>query len=331
MRFFLVEAAMLGSCLLLLHISTMLVMRTSPIPTSEDSKKHTNPDGSVSKRHTVKIAVFAGVGVSLMMTLVLLASLHPEWFSWLEATARWLESLGELPVAVMAASLPLMVPTLLLKFTLRLSWAKVGLILGVIAAAIAWWALYQSWLTVDLLAVISVILAMHWFQPRVTFMTAWIASVIIAVLYDLVQVFGTGNMEKAAIRSLGALHPANGNVDGWVQPLMLVIPNGVSLDAPGATFLGLGDIVGSGILLVIVARASKRSGNWRLYQAALAGFAVGMLLCLVVRSYFLAGQPATIYLFPFIGFAVIWAARKAELTKELHIRAYKPALAEDSG
>jgi len=119
-----------------------------------------------------------------------------------------------------------------------------------------------------------------------------------AAVYDAVHVFGTGWMQEF-------MH----NIAGTA--FVLQIPSACSLDARSLCTIGHGDILGSGVMLVVAMRAPDRKhASWLVFGTLVgtgAGLALSTLYTLNVHS-----LPALIVLGPcsFTGYAIAYGVRR---------------------
>ncbi|XP_076940949.1 signal peptide peptidase-like [Bidens hawaiensis] len=92
-------------------------------------------------------------------------------------------------------------------------------------------------------------------------------------------------------------------------PIKLLFPTGVT-ERP-FSMLGLGDIVIPGIFVALALRFDvSRGRNNQYFKSAFLGYAVGVVVTIVVMNWFQAAQPALLYIVPgvigFLGAHCIW-------------------------
>lgn len=162
------------------------------------------------------------------------------------------------------------------------------------------WIVSPNWLNLNSAGMLfAIMLLIH--LSKFTFRGATVLFVGI-MIYDVVMVFGTKMMQKAALSSFVNL------------PVMLMVPKSLSLDAEPVLRLGLGDVVLPGTIVMLAFRLTARYKDYGFAGSAMAGYSAGYLVALCVLYIFNLPQPATIYLMPgaWLGL-VIWAWRSGNL------------------
>ncbi len=179
-----------------------------------------------------------------------------------------------------------------------------------------YWFIVPSWFSANLVAFGILFFIVYNIELRMSFMTASfmkmaIVLVALAFGYDFVQVFLSSSMEAAA----------NLAIEDSV-PMLITIPASLSLHAPMAAGLGVGDIVFPALLVIMAGRISQRTNCRQIYRSAILGYALGLLAADAAIVLFNTGQPATIYLFPMIIGSVWLSARKHGVSYQLKQRQY---------
>jgi presenilin-like A22 family membrane protease len=176
------------------------------------------------------------------------------------------------------------------------------------------WALWPNWLTGNVLATILCIgITAGWVQMTINFRFTVLVNGAV-FLYDILHVYITGWMHgMVAPESVTQL------------PLLLLVPQNLSLDAAPMNMVGLGDIALPGFMIVVAAVLAYRRRAMSLLYAGLAGYAVGLSLTGLLVMVFQQMQPAMILLFPCTLIPILWAARRAGLLGELLSLQYPPA------
>ncbi|GEM_PF-2882170 len=156
------------------------------------------------------------------------------------------------------------------------------LFMSLVVAAVLW-VIHPNWLTLDISALIFAVVMLMMFR-KMTFTGASILSAAI-MLYDVLMVFGTQTMQKAAGKFIEL-------------PILLTVPSSLALDAEPLIKIGLGDIVLPGAIVILAFRKMVQCRNSALPGFAMSGYALGYAVTLVVLYVFRFPQPATIYLMP---------------------------------
>ncbi|KAI1291097.1 Minor histocompatibility antigen H13 [Halotydeus destructor] len=123
--------------------------------------------------------------------------------------------------------------------------------------------------------------------------------------YDVFWVFGTDVMVTVA--------------KSFEAPIKLVFPQDLlenGLSATNFAMLGLGDIVIPGIFIALLLRYDKslKRGSYTYFNTAFIAYILGLVMTIVVMSYFKHAQPALLYLVPAcIGLPLLVAAVKGDL------------------
>ncbi len=179
-----------------------------------------------------------------------------------------------------------------------------ALVASVALSAMAYWVFSPNWLSASLLGIVIVLSIVYGveYTTRITCVPFWSMAIVLLILafgYDMIQVFATKNMQSGMQ-----------NVIGEWMPMMIYIPQSLSLDAPVGMILGLGDIAFPAMLVVVAGRAAQRVGVPQLYRAAVAGYMLGLMLAGVTLVLFSVGQPVLIFVVPMITLFVWLSARK---------------------
>jgi presenilin-like A22 family membrane protease len=179
----------------------------------------------------------------------------------------------------------------------------VGVAVVLIAAA---WVVWPSWLTVDLAAIVLIAGGLSlYLQSTLNFKIVLLAGSGLFI-YDIVNVYFTGNMMRVAKPMIEAGFPG-----------LVVVPANWSLDALPAAALGAGDIIFPGLMIMLGAVVSYRHGNKSPMYGGLIGYAIGLIIIFGVLYFAKTGQPALITLYPCVLAGVLLGARRAGLTREL--------------
>ncbi|KAJ0442777.1 putative presenilin/signal peptide peptidase [Helianthus annuus] len=112
-------------------------------------------------------------------------------------------------------------------------------------------------------------------------------------------------------------------------PIKLLFPTGVT--ARPFSMLGLGDIVIPGIFVALALRFDVSRGRTNQYfKSAFLGYAVGVVLTIVVMNWFQAAQPALLYIVPaVIGFLAAHCIWNGEVKPLLEFDESKTASSSD--
>jgi|GEM_PF-2750541 len=313
--------AMTAIGLLLLHLAAQLALRATPYsPVKQPAPEPNWPSeqDDIGSRSRFARAVLDGLALVGGATIVLTLMAHPQWWTGPQPAGH--RAHGNDLVLMVIIGLPLLlVYSNLLRQNLQLRRPAYCLLLLLDCSVLLAWAIWQGWLLVDLLAVLLVLLLLLALQPRLSFLRLSVSLALLAGLYDAVQVYGTGNMAHVA-QQVSNLHSASGK--SVRLPLLLIIPSGWSGGAPPTAELGVGDLVISGLLVIVAARAAQRSCQPALYWAALGGFVCGLLGAWLAVRLTDSGQPATIYLVPAIVLAVCLAAWRTGNWQQLKAKPY---------
>jgi presenilin-like A22 family membrane protease len=165
------------------------------------------------------------------------------------------------------------------------------------ACFVGFWLLYPSWLSSDILAVLSSI-AMLVVMRTMSLRTLALFGVGI-VIYDVIAVFGT--------KTMLALAASARNV-----PLLISIPRTLDLSSAHSIGLGLGDIVIPGVMIMACLVAKSR----RMYTFGMIGYFLGLTVAMTLLRLTETAQPATIYLVPGTLFGIFLAAKTEGRLKE---------------
>lgn len=175
------------------------------------------------------------------------------------------------------------------------------------------WYAYPNWLTIDTTTLILVIQFLLTFRNISIKQSALIACGI--MIYDAFMVFGTGVMQKVAGEAI-----SNGKV---LMPILIMIPQSLSLESKAIFVEGLGDVVLPGLVVMCAMRESIRLSMPTLTMGACAGYIMGSLISLMVLIVFNFPQPATIYLMPGVFVGLLSVAWHKRLIKKVFV--LKPA------
>jgi presenilin-like A22 family membrane protease len=189
---------------------------------------------------------------------------------------------------------------------------RVLVIVYAIATPLAWW-FWPNWLTLDLLAILLVLIGLQsYMQITLNFKAI---SVIAAgmFVYDVINVYFTGNMMKLAEAAVGTKAEPNEHP----LPFMLLVPDRLALDAGRAAALGLGDILLPGVMIMIAAVLAYRHNRMQPLYGGLIGYAVGLIAIFGILVVAKQGQPALITLYPCVLAGILLGARRAGLVREL--------------
>ncbi|KAG5517404.1 hypothetical protein RHGRI_037967 [Rhododendron griersonianum] len=134
-------------------------------------------------------------------------------------------------------------------------------------------------------------------------------------VYDIFWVFFTPVMVSVA-KSFDA-------------PIKLLFPTADS--ARPFSMLGLGDIVIPGIFVALALRFDVSRGKKSQYfNSAFLGYAVGVVLTIIVMNWFQAAQPALLYIVPaVIGFLAVHCIWNGDVKQLLAFDESKTATSED--
>lgn len=189
---------------------------------------------------------------------------------------------------------------------------------GLIALIIPW-AGFNNWVTLDLLGLGLAFAFAATMQPRVSFLRLTIVLMILAFVYDFVQVFITGNMIKAAENMMSVMSAKEGDLG---VPFLLILPHELSWFPAHGGMLGLGDVVAALLIATAAQRVGKRTNSaWPLVAVAV-GFVLSMLLAYAALAWFDSGQPALIYIVPICCGLVMLTAKLQGNFAELRRRAW---------
>ncbi|KAK9075192.1 hypothetical protein SSX86_003513 [Deinandra increscens subsp. villosa] len=112
-------------------------------------------------------------------------------------------------------------------------------------------------------------------------------------------------------------------------PIKLLFPTGVA--ARPFSMLGLGDIVIPGIFVALALRFDvSRGRSSQYFKSAFIGYAVGVVLTIIVMNWFQAAQPALLYIVPaVIGFLAAHCIWNGEVKPLLEFDESKTAVSSD--
>jgi presenilin-like A22 family membrane protease len=180
------------------------------------------------------------------------------------------------------------------------------------------WVAWPSWVTIDLAGVLITALVLV-VVSQVSIRLLSLAAVGF-VSYDVLNVFVTGFMQKAAAKALPVtttVNEATGDVAVRIMPRLpslIVIPNSWGWSADAALFLGLGDVILPGMLIIAGARLAVAHGDRRFWVGPFGGYALGMIVANVTVVVSRSPQPATLYLVPAVIGGLLWAGRRHGLS-----------------
>jgi hypothetical protein len=307
--------------LLVLHCGATLALRSTPysapLPEGKTLDLSTEQDDIGSWR-LVAQAILSGLLYLAVITSVLTLIAHPQWWSWPASQPRSGQSPNALPLVAVWLLGTLLDRNVLrdrLKLGRKTQWVAAALL----ASCVLLWEHFQGWPLVDLVAALLALVTLLAMQFRQSFLRLSLVLTLLAGLYDAVQVYGTGNMVKAA-NLMSGLHTPSGKPA--TLPLLIIVPSTWSWQSSPAGELGVGDVLVSGLLVIVAARLSRRTGQHWLYRAALVGFSLGLVTAWTVVFLTNSAQPATIYLVPAITGAVCWAARRTGTWSALKAKPY---------
>lgn len=185
--------------------------------------------------------------------------------------------------------------------------------IAVFALATVAWVLWPGWLTIDVLAALlgvgllaNAVHACISFRFAITFSGAMF-------LYDILHVYVTGWMH-------GIMAPTYEEQ----SPLLLIMPQSLSLEAGTLNLLGLGDILVPGFIILTAAVLAYRRGVMSLLYGGLAGYAVGLSIAGLLYYVFQTAQPALISLYPCTVGSILLVAWRAGLVRVLFAQRLEP-------
>ena len=212
----------------------------------------------------------------------------------------------------------LVVPGVLTSYTWMTNKRAFAIAIVVVLVVLSWYSI-DSWITIDLLAAGFTIVVVSLFQSSMSFMRLSVIFTILAVAYDAVTVYATGDMVKTA----NAAVPVVGAQERILKiPQLFMLPDQLSLHPASYGFIGVGDIVIFSLLALTAARFGKKVGSRTPLYLALAGFVVAVYACSLVVNYFRYPQPATIFIVPCCALPVILYGLRRKLLVELTTRVY---------
>jgi hypothetical protein len=148
------------------------------------------------------------------------------------------------------------------------------------------WLVWPSWFTYDLVGILVAAIATAVMRPGL--MPIAYAVMAGVVCYDVVNVFGTGLMQKVA---LGMEHHT-------ILPALFIAPRDSlwftsDLFKNSSGILGLGDIVFPGWLVIEAYRRGFLLG-------VLAGYMIGLFMAFAVAWSYHKAMPATLFIIPMV-------------------------------
>lgn len=251
------------------------------------------------------------LGVAAAMSLVLLMSVLALQIDWLPP--KWLVyGAVVLGGAFFAFSYLMLLPQSIRPWPVR---AVVGVC--IVAAAASWW-FWPGWLTVDLLAIVLLFGGLSSYL-RITLNFKAVATIAGGLfIYDIINVYFTGMMMRAATKTID-----------MKLPTLVVVPESLALDARPAVALGLGDIIFPGLLIMIAAVLAYRYNAKSVLYGGLVGYAAGMIAVFGILHATQHTQPALITLYPAVMIGILFTARRAGLTHELFSLRHQPGKTPD--
>lgn len=300
-------------------LSTSFALRREP----RTMKPPSHRESDVAGIKKIVQAILLGLCLVLWMTVLLTLLNHTHWLSWVVALVPHSARPYMMLVLIMFVALPGF------QTTARFSRRRRRLVNLAVVALIVVTIFAQSWITNDICTLTFVFMYGVMVQPRVSFTRLSIILFIGAMLYDAVQVYGTGAMQQSVEHA--AAKPTG------LAGMAFVIPENLSqavvdLQHGGAALIGTGDIVLGCIMAVSAGRVAQRTNVPRIRWAAYCGFVLALVLGLGAALIFNVDQPATIYLVPCIWLLVLLAAWRAGVADELKLplRQHKPPAREAS-
>jgi len=306
-----------------------IIPADTPIPA--DGKPESPPDALASDLSSRRMVLMA-VGIAL--GLVFAASLYLWTLTHLgSATVRVPKPPAIVSQVFSVITLNVVIVVLVL-FTTVVQFAVISrsfvwmtpfrrvLAIAMAVILVAAWVAVDSWITFDLVSGLTCLILAVCLQTRMSFLRLALMLGIVAVLYDAVQVFGTGNMDKYG----SALEPVLGAPERQLTiPAMFIIPSSFSLTPHAYGFLGCGDVVILCLLAIAAARFGRRTGTWTPVVLTFVGFAAAMAVCFTVIRYFQSVQPATIYIVPFCVLPILLYAKQQGTFRQLSVPFYAAA------
>lgn len=168
------------------------------------------------------------------------------------------------------------------------------------------WLTQPSWLTFDLVATTIVLNYLVLIYVSKTKIPALLVVMTAVVIYDVIHVFGTKMMQEVA-----------GKVTALDLPLLLAIPETLSLSSKVIMQLGLGDIVLPGAIIMLALKEGRRLSCKALGVSALIGYFIGWIIACVILAISESPQPATLYLIPATVGIFLWTLRRSGFWKEI--------------
>ncbi len=276
----------------LLYLGTRLAL-TTPVrpvlPASAAQPPPGGPNGDAPSRRggTALLAVAAVVAASLVLSLFLLLS-------------KVTNALKYLFAALAVAGIPRVVLRCLR------GWPARGAVGAALLACVAVWLWFPDWLTAGLVAAYTLVYLLTVVQPNLPFTVMAAIGLVFAFGYDAVQVTVTHSMTSLAYAGMSQS-----------LPVLFAVPGHLSLHAPAAAAVGLGDVGIPGLLVVAAGRVSQRTGCPAVYRSAVGGYALGLLATLMVGAVWDAPVPATVFVIPGVAGAVLLTASRHGLRAEL--------------
>lgn len=154
----------------------------------------------------------------------------------------------------------------------------------------------RNWATNNLCSVVIALSVLAYFRKMTARQCMALTMGIMA--YDAAAVFLSGHMLKL-VEGVGG---STGS--------LIAIPSGLASGSATAFFIGLGDVVFPGFIVVVAYRLGKLKGA----TGAILGYVAGLAVAIAVLSIFRFPQPATIYLVPatLLGFIACVPRRSEE-------------------
>lgn len=316
MAFWIATAALVGVGLMLIHITTSIALKAKSYPrTKQTDRRFRKPAIKRFRIRQLPILLIIGVVIALVSTsgITLVTNSNPQTFTYLV--------IGMFGIATIMG--------LVVQKLYFFDWLMTVFFIGILCEAVASWILFPGWLTVNSLSLLLLVLNipnLSLLLNRVTFMSGWVISLVYAAAYDALQSYATDNMSTIIQQTLGQVDRSM-PPDTLTLPLVLIVPEELTWKAHYLMALGTGDIYTSALLVILAAKTGQRINNRWLYRSALMGFVCGLALASVALEVFQTSQPATIFLFPAIGVAVIIAAWRSKALLSLRLKPLAPPIA----
>jgi len=296
------------------------------IPDDNHAPGDSDADTLVSDQgtHRDRIKTLAvGLLVALGMSLILFGMTHSDSLGpILDPIVKLFDRLGPSAVAVVVVMVTMVSLTQsILVAQIWFTWPRAILVSMALLVAVMSWVLFDNWITFNMVSLLICVASTVIFQQRMSFMKLFTILLVLAFVYDAIQVFVTGSMIEYAkdLRPVFGADPRQ-----FSKPGLLVAPADLSQLTPEKYgMLGAGDVMVFGLLAIATARYSRRLGAQLPVVLAFAGFAVSMLASFTVNWLFDSPQPATIYIVPLTALPVIIYAKRHGSYDQLKIPFYE--------